>query len=176
MAESSLLSLSGIDPDTAREKREDLNLGSIYTALLTHSSSDEDRQHLKEKQAKPMFALEMLNKHQHLVILGDPGSGKSTFVNFAAWCLAGETVQNAYANLERHTSPLPDKDGKDQKERQKWDHGPLVPVRIIFYEILQYAAWIKMAKKHVQKIYGNTSRQCSKRQPWKTTLMSSKKN
>jgi formylglycine-generating enzyme required for sulfatase activity/energy-coupling factor transporter ATP-binding protein EcfA2 len=131
MAESSLLSLSGIDPDTAREKREDLNLGSIYTALLTHSSSDEDRQHLKEKQAKPMSALEMLNKHQHLVILGDPGSGKSTFVNFAAWCLAGETVQNAYANLERLTSPLPDKDGKDQKERQKWDHGPLVPVRII---------------------------------------------
>ena len=131
MAESSLLSLSGIDPDTAREKREDLNLGSIYTALLTHSSSDEDRQHFKEKQAKPMSALEMLNKHQHLVILGDPGSGKSTFVNFAAWCLAGETVQNAYANLERFTSPLPDKDGKDQKERQKWDHGPLVPVRII---------------------------------------------
>ena len=87
--------------------------------MLTHSSSDEDRQHLKEKQAKPMSSLEMLNKHQYLVILGDSGSGKSTFVNFAAWCLARETVQNSYDNLERLTSPLPDKDGKDQKERQK---------------------------------------------------------
>ncbi|KPA16423.1 Sulphatase-modifying factor domain protein [Candidatus Magnetomorum sp. HK-1] len=136
MAESSLVSLSGIDPETAREKREELSLGSIYTALLTQSTFDDDRHHLKEKQAERVSALEMLNKHQHLVILGDPGSGKSTFVNFVAWCLAGETIQNPYANIDRLTSPLPDKDGKDQKEKQKWDHGPLVPVRIILRDFV----------------------------------------
>jgi len=42
MTESSLVSLSGIDPKTAREKREELNLGSIYTALLTQQSDDQD--------------------------------------------------------------------------------------------------------------------------------------
>jgi len=136
MAEASLVSLSGIDPETAREKREELNLGAIYTALLTQSTSDNERDHLKEKPTERLSALEMLNAHQHLVILGDPGSGKSTFVNFVAWCLAGETIQNPYANIERLTSPLPDDDGKDQDKIQNWAHGPLVPVRIILRDFV----------------------------------------
>jgi len=45
------------------------------------------------------------------VILGDPGSGKSTFVNFVAWCLAGEIIQSPYATIERLTSALPDDEG-----------------------------------------------------------------
>jgi len=126
MAQSSLVPLSGIDPETAREKREELNLGSIYTALLTQSASDDARQHLKEKPSESLSALVMLNQHKHLVILGDPGSGKSTFVNFVAWCLAGESIQGPYANIERLTTPLPDDEGKDQEKRQRWDHGVLV--------------------------------------------------
>jgi formylglycine-generating enzyme required for sulfatase activity len=136
MAQSSLVSLSGIDPETAREKREELNLGSIYTALLTQSASDDARHHLKEKPSERLSALDMLNQHKHLVILGDPGSGKSTFVNFVAWCLAGENIQNPYANIERLTTPLPDDEGKDQKNRQRWDHGVLVPVRIILRDFV----------------------------------------
>ncbi|ETR68849.1 MAG: hypothetical protein OMM_04315 [Candidatus Magnetoglobus multicellularis str. Araruama] len=136
MAQSSLVSLSGIDPETAREKREELNLGSIYTALLTQSASDDARHHLKEKQSERLSALDMLNQHKHLVILGDPGSGKSTFVNFVAWCLAGESIQSPYANIERLTTPLPDDEGKDQEKRQSWDHGVLVPVRIILRDFV----------------------------------------
>ena len=101
MEQSSFVSLSGIDPETAREKREELNLGSIYTALLTQSTSDDAQQNFKEKSSERLSALDMLNQHKHLVILGDPGSGKSTFVNFVAWCLAGESIQSPYANIER---------------------------------------------------------------------------
>jgi len=129
MEESSLISLSGIDPETSREKREDLNLGSIYTALLTQTLSGDVP--LNKNTSEPISALEMLNRHKHLVILGDPGSGKSTFINFVAWCLAGEIIKNPYANIERLTSPLFNEDGKKHDERQIWEHGQLLPVRII---------------------------------------------
>ena len=135
MLESGLISLSGIDPETPLEKREDLNLGSIYTALLTQTTIDKEI-HYREKETQYLTALEVLNNHQHVVLLGDPGSGKSTFVNFVSWCLAGEAINNPYANIDKLTSPLPDDDGKETDKRQHWNHGALVPVKVILREFV----------------------------------------
>ena len=87
-----------------------------------------------------MSALEMLNQEKHLVLLGDPGSGKSTFVNFVAWCLTGECLGNKVANIDLLIQPLPDKDGKDEKNKQNWTHGPLLPVRIILRDFIAKGA------------------------------------
>jgi predicted NACHT family NTPase len=81
-------------------------------------------------------ALEELNRHNRLVLLGDPGSGKTTFVNFVAMCLAGETLQHKDANLAVLTAPLPQEDdprrNRDEKPKpQPWEHGPLLPLRVI---------------------------------------------
>jgi formylglycine-generating enzyme required for sulfatase activity len=77
----------------------------------------------KEKQ-RPLRVLEALAEHERLVLTGDPGSGKSSFVNFVAFALArawcGET-----AWLEQL--------GDD------WPHGPLLPIRVVLRE---FAAWL----------------------------------
>ncbi len=87
-------------------------------------------QRLPDRDEPPLSALEQLDRQQRLVLQGDPGSGKSTFVNFVALCLAGEALKEQ-ANLRHLTAPLPDEEGKDGEKRQPWRHGALLPVPVV---------------------------------------------
>ncbi len=138
--DTGVLPLEGIDPKAATDlDRSRMNLGAVYTALWTIHAKRQDiieRMAMgdvpdhKEKQER-ISALEMLNDHQHLVLLGDPGSGKSTFVNFATWCLAGDALGHKEANIKLLTHPLPEENGSDADEPQRWEHKSLLPVRVI---------------------------------------------
>jgi predicted ATPase len=123
--------LAGIDPKVAESSREPLQLRAVYTALLTQSSEESSRDLAAREHPRRLSALDQLNRHPRLVLLGDPGGGKSTFVDFVTLCLAGALLNDAQANLDRLTAPLPDEEGNDQADRQPWDHGPLLPVRVI---------------------------------------------
>ena len=134
------LSLTGIDPAAAGQRDADpqLRLNAVYTALLTRSPRSgeggglEPRASKKRAEEEPLrSALEQLDRQQRLVLQGDPGSGKSTFVNFVALCLAGEALQDEQAHLRHLTAPLPDEEGKDGKKRQPWRHGALLPVPVV---------------------------------------------
>jgi len=134
------LSLSGIDPKAASEAEARLNLGAVYTSLLTLTSEECERLQARERLApmgreqRRVSALTQLDRQPRLVLLGDPGSGKSTFVNFCALCLAGEALGREDANLARLTKPLPqeDEDKKDDEPKpQPWSHGPLLPLRVL---------------------------------------------
>lgn len=106
----------------------------MYTALLTHTLESHDRMvrgEIPDREARRFSALEQLNQNPRLVLLGGPGSGKSTFVNFVAMCMAGETLGREAANLALLTAPLPDEDGSDQDQPQPWEHGALLPVCVI---------------------------------------------
>ncbi len=134
MAQAGQLSLEGIDPQAASEAEKRLSLGAVYTALLTLSPEAHDRVERGEmaaREARRRSALEELNEHPHLVLLGDPGSGKTTFVNFLSLCLAGERLGHQTLNLKTLTAPLPDDDGDDEDHPQSWRHGALLPVRVI---------------------------------------------
>jgi formylglycine-generating enzyme required for sulfatase activity len=127
------LSLSGIDPKASSvEKSQKINLSSIYTALLTYHT-DRDMKFSEDKTGhyEKKSALEMLNTQKQLVLLGDPGSGKTTFVNFVALCLAGEALNDSQVNLALLTKPLPEKDSN-----QDWNHKALLPVRIILRDFV----------------------------------------
>ncbi len=139
------------------ENAVSLGLDAVYTALLTTSIAQDEKPQisdqdfdldamLSDKTAKRLSALDVLNRNNRLVLTGDPGGGKSAFVNYLGLCLAGEHVGNERANLTLLTDPLPDekgnpktkevkakgKDKSEQRElRQPWDHGALIPVRII---------------------------------------------
>lgn len=138
------LSLAGVDRKVASDVKTQLNLGAVYTGLLTRTPEIKNRPSSK-REPRYLSAVEMLNQQPRLVLLGDPGSGKSTFVNFVALCLAGEALKGARKNKKISTSnlydtdlktltlPLPFKSGSQNKELppQPWEHGALLPIRII---------------------------------------------
>ena len=85
-----------------------------------------------ERTARRLSALDVLNAERKLVLLGGPGSGKSTFVNFVALCLAGELLGVADPNLATLTAPLPEEEGvREEEQPQPWDHGALLPVQVV---------------------------------------------
>jgi formylglycine-generating enzyme required for sulfatase activity len=126
--------LRGVDREaTSQEPDACLHLDAIYTALLTQSVEHPEYQQIErqERQGRRLSAVAQLNQHKRLVFLGDPGSGKSTFVDFVTICLAGDQLNDPHTNCTLLTAPLPDEEGADEEERQPWDHAALLPVRII---------------------------------------------
>jgi len=91
-------------------------------------SEDQVRRHLfKQAEAKRISAQEMLNLKPRLVILGDPGSGKSTLVNYVCHLLA-------MANLDA----LPVKWIERLRQTGPWEHGHLMPIRIVLREFFEW--------------------------------------
>ncbi|MEN8759857.1 MAG: SUMF1/EgtB/PvdO family nonheme iron enzyme [Desulfobacterales bacterium] len=138
------LPLAGVDPKVATDEgSRELELSAVYTALMTHRpEADGDLRHLKAEghpkdTSRRLSALAVLNKEPRLAMLGDPGSGKSTFVNFVALCMAGEALGLSNVNLKLLTAPLPEEEIEESAEDesaprpQSWDHGFLLPVRIV---------------------------------------------
>ena len=146
-SEARRLALDGIDRESAGEGKEvAMPLDAIYTVLLTTQLEEEERTGAAkelialrrgDQTPRKRSALAQLNRHKRLVLLGAPGSGKSTFVNFVTLCLAGDALGDHDVNLALLTAPLPedlDRARRDQKEtppRQPWDHAGLIPVRVI---------------------------------------------
>jgi formylglycine-generating enzyme required for sulfatase activity len=121
-------------------------LSAVYTGLLTQvpeAGFDEFAQKARpgpEKHPAHLSALAMLNRERYLALLGEPGSGKSTFVNFVALCMAGEGLGLGSANIAVMTAPVPSeedekRENKDAKKLQPWDYGPQLPVRIVLRDL-----------------------------------------
>lgn len=115
-----------------------LRLDAVYTALMTQSATGGDgaRDFSRSMDPQRLSALAQLDRHDRLVLLGDPGSGKSTFVSFVALCMAGAILKDREANLKILRSPLPGAEAEEEKPKpQPWRHGPLVPVRVILRDL-----------------------------------------
>jgi NACHT domain len=136
--------LSGIDPKSIREEtRRDLDLAAVYTALMTQQTeAATERERQPEIERRRLSAMAVLNAEPHLALLGDPGSGKSTFVNFVALCMAGELLGRTDANLTLLRAPFSPSDAEHRRssdaeaQPQPWDHGPLLPVWVILREFV----------------------------------------
>lgn len=129
-------------PLSAGDSGEQIRLSSVYTALLTQGrETDQDmrlasrptRLTLGEREGAQLSALETLDREQYLVLMGGPGSGKTTFLNYVALCMAGEMLNVDSANLKLLRTPIPaEPDGDEKKPKpQHWTHGALLPVRVL---------------------------------------------
>jgi hypothetical protein len=136
--------LTGVDPKSIREEtRRDLDLAAVYTALMTQRTDMAEERTLRpDREARQLSALAVLNTEPHLALLGDPGSGKSTFINFVALCMAGELCHHPDANVRVLTAPVPEDDDDSRRRReeelqpQPWDHGTLLPLRVVLREFV----------------------------------------
>lgn len=125
--DSGSLDLSGIDRKMAYDQENaHLELVAVYTALDTLHSSPMNRQQLDRSghrnfmemaESERQTALAFVDGAPYAALLGDPGSGKTTFANFLALCLAGEILGLKKANLS-HLGPT-------------WTQGALLPVRVV---------------------------------------------
>jgi formylglycine-generating enzyme required for sulfatase activity len=143
------------------DQRGQVQLAAVYTALLTKRLADVRPKRdaagldkaMQGRDAPRLSAVAVLNSDRRLVLLGGPGSGKSTFVNFVAQTMAGELLgaqaEPLTPTLSALTAPLPSseepatraKPGKDDEpSAQPWQHGALLPVVVVLREL---AAQIK---------------------------------
>ena len=125
---------AAINEDYADPRRgENLSLAQVYTALDTTTmerpeSEDEVRKHLRgQKEARRISAQEMIDTESKLVLLGDPGSGKSTLVNYLTHILA----QAGLADSEKWLSQLENKGA--------WTTGLVFPVHVVLREFAAQA-------------------------------------
>jgi len=81
------------DPDTPEKER--LQMADVYIDMDTTTQieieTEKDAIQLREKK-RPITSMEALHKNSRMVLTGGPGSGKSTFVNHLAYCLASEKI------------------------------------------------------------------------------------
>ena len=131
-----LLPLIGIDmrsADATCNIQDRMGLADVYIQLDTTEKESRRKKGQRDipltddKDAKPLSAIKALASHSRCVLLGIPGSGKSTFVNHLSMCLASHQLEPQAGWLKR----LP-------YWPEKWSQ--LIPVPVVLREM---AAWIQ---------------------------------
>ena len=88
----------------------------VNTPLREMGDKDDDLSHLS--------AMEASNAYSRLVLLGDPGSGKTIFMNYLALCMTGAVL-------------APDGDWITRLQAQGWGNGTYLPISIILRDFAE---------------------------------------
>jgi formylglycine-generating enzyme required for sulfatase activity len=127
------LKISAVDPRYVTATGESrIPLAAVYTELDVvaplrsrdlRMAKDELHERLfvegdREPHRLPALQAIAAEDTARFVLLGDPGSGKSTFVDYLAFALA-------HARLDPHG------EWAERLEKNGWHHGPLLPVHVI---------------------------------------------
>lgn len=131
---TSTFSLTGIDPKVANSTTVSLHIDSVYVPLNVSILEVGNRplNYLSSgKGTRTLSTLDVLNRNSYLVLLGEPGSGKSTFINVVTLYLAGELLKYEEANIKLLSTYFSNKTHDQEEKKLSWNHGALIPIRII---------------------------------------------
>ena len=99
------LPLRGVDVGASdpTQAQKSIGLANVYVDLdtttpliradITSLKTKFDTDVLAERERRIYSVIEATLQNRHFVLLGDPGGGKSTFVNFLAYCLAAHLLE-----------------------------------------------------------------------------------
>ncbi|MFV9504214.1 MAG: NACHT domain-containing protein [Oscillochloridaceae bacterium umkhey_bin13] len=112
-----------------------MELARVYIALDTTASVEleanaQPRRRPDPEKQRPLSAVEALARapNGRMLLLGAPGSGKSTFANYLTYCLTGSAL------AERQTTQL-EPEGGWLSLLPGWAYGALLPVPIILRDL-----------------------------------------
>ena len=117
------------------ERAGQLRLSRVYTALLTTEQRIESDDLGRHEKKPYLSVIDQLNREPQLALLGDPGGGKTSVVHILALAMAGELLHSTDDNLKTLTAPIQRHADEKTPEPQRWDHGALLPVRIVLREL-----------------------------------------
>ncbi len=132
-SEANILPWGRIFTEYADPKRGvEFGLEDVYTSLdtteLEHIEEETAYRKLmksvSEGERKRISALKILNTYDRLLLMGDPGSGKSTFAKYVTYVLANSRLYHQSNWLEK---------------LQGWEHGALLPVFVELRHLAAYA-------------------------------------
>jgi formylglycine-generating enzyme required for sulfatase activity/energy-coupling factor transporter ATP-binding protein EcfA2 len=136
------LPLLGLDTraaDATACTQSPMPLDRVYIQLDTTAKDErtgkKGEQRLAPQDEVALTALNALIRHSAIVLLGDPGGGKSTFINHLSLCLARHQLEPQAGWLE-HLPAWP----------QNWSH--LIPVPVILRDL---GVWIKQCSPELTK-------------------------
>ena len=113
------LPLRGVDVGAADPSagQKPLGLANVYVDLDTRTQVEAGKAEEKkrrdqppvpgERDTRPLGALEAAIANRRLALLGEPGGGKSTFVNHLAHCLAARRLDDLPGWPEQESAALP---------------------------------------------------------------------
>lgn len=143
------LPLRGLDiqESEAGNKEKAIGLAQVYVDLdttsrvrLTKQEKEAYEKRGKQEDTRPVTALEALQQNQKLVLLGDPGGGKSTFVSHLAYCLAAHHLYPT----EKWLAHLP---GWIEKNRQ------VIPLLVILRDFAQFEPEGKLTADSPERLW-----------------------
>ena len=136
------LDIKAADASTGEQER--MRLPDVYIKLDTTARVDVEAKkggrakrdaEAMGRDTRPLPALEALVRSKRIVLLGEPGGGKTTFVNHLAFCLASDTLDHRGGWVQR-LDAWP----------QEWDS--LLPVPVVLRDL---AAWLERNKRPERK-------------------------
>lgn len=141
-SECNALALVPLDPSDAAHRRA-MDVSQVYISLLTTAKQERGkREQGREGRIKgdnaehPLPALETLTatEQPRTMLLGAPGSGKTTFVNHLAAALAAATHEHILTQDNQAISDML------ARTLPGWTLGPLIPVRVILRDFAAFAS------------------------------------
>ena len=142
------LPLGKIDQTDAAHTRP-MELARVYIALNTTASEKEEderatREARRPDQPRPLSAVAALAqaKRGRMMLLGVPGSGKSTFASHLTYCLAEAELARVRGSADTDW----------QQRLPGWGYGALVPVPIVLRDLAAFPAVAAAAHGSVRLI------------------------